>query len=209
MMKEKESKFLIFCHVLKNKILNDENLDLVKQSLKSNDFIILYDKEAIPTQLIDILSAWEKRFYSGETLDAVQQSTKCSEYIIVSNDKERSQDEIIDIIPLWNSVNFSIANPNEDYNSTDCLAPSLPNRQLISIFQNKDFFILHYKHGGIGHHHHIIWCSIQNNKISDIWICNTFNLIDNLPELKKEIENFTRTISLKNGKTIKQNYLCY
>lgn len=150
----------------KNKILNDENLDLVKQSLESNDFIISYDKEEIPKQLNDIFSA-------------------------------------------WNNEPFIIANPNEDFNSTDFVNDSLPNRQLISLFRNNDFLIINYKHGGFGFHHHIIWCKINENEINDIWICNTYNSIDNYSELRKEFVSFTRTTTLKNGKTIKQNYLCF
>lgn len=87
----------------KNKILNDENLDLVKESLGSNDFIISYDKEKIPKQLIDIFSVWQNR-------------------------------------------RFTIANTNEDFNSTDDLVNrSLPNRQLISLFRNNNFLIINYK----------------------------------------------------------------
>lgn len=147
--------------------MNDENLDLVKQSLESNDFIISPDKGKIPKELIDIFSSWQNK-------------------------------------------SFTIANPNEDFNSTDDLVNrSLPNRQLISLFRNNNFLIMNYKHGGFGFHYHIVWCKINEKGINDIWICSTDNIIDNIPELRKVLENFTRITTLKNGKTIKQNYLCF
>ncbi|WP_035657355.1 hypothetical protein [Flavobacterium seoulense] len=150
----------------KNRILNDENIELVKKSIEKNDFRISFDKAEIPKQLFEI-------FYK------------------------------------WKNDPFLIANPNEKFNATDEINNSLPNRQLTSIFQNKEYLILNYKHGGFGFHHHIIWCKIDNDKISDIWICTTSNHIDNYLILKENIENFTRIISLKNGQKIKLNSLCF
>lgn len=150
----------------KKRILNDENIELVKESIENNDFIISFDKAEIPKQLFEI-------FYK------------------------------------WKNDPFLIANPNESFNSTDEIKNYLPNRQLTSIFRNSKSLIINYKHGGIGFHHHIIWCKINDDRISDIWICTIPNLIDNYLMLKQNIESFTRIIYLKNGKTIKQNFLCF
>lgn len=150
----------------KTRILNDNSLELVKQSLARNNYVISFKKQDIPKQLIDILSQWR------------------------------------------NEV-FTIANPNENYNSTDAVNDSLPDRQLISIFRNNESVFIHYNHGGIGHHKHMIWCRIINKNITDIWICNSYQTITSFEKLKKEIKNFSRIISLKNGKKVKQNHLCY
>lgn len=64
---------------------------------------------------------------------------------------------------------FSIANPGQDYQATD-IVTGRPRRQLIAIFKNENYFIMTYNHGGRGHHEHIMYFQINNDKIIDFWV---------------------------------------
>lgn len=150
----------------KARIVNDESIEIVKKSLDSDDYIISFEKDEIPNQLIDVLTAWR------------------------------------------NEV-FTISNSNEIYDSTDTVDGSLPTRQLISIFRNKDSFFIQYNHGGIGHHKHLIWCSMFGDDIMNIWICNSKNLIKDIEGLRNELDNFSRTVVLSNGEVMINNTLCF
>jgi hypothetical protein len=71
-------------------------------------------------------------------------------------------------IKSWDEK-FSIVNPGQDYQSTD-IVTGQPRRQLIAIFKNKNYFIMTYNHGGYGHHRHIMYFQIDDDKIIDFWV---------------------------------------
>lgn len=65
---------------------------------------------------------------------------------------------------------FKLANPTQTYEATDLVSGRKPRRQLIAIFKNENYFIMTYNHGGRGHHRHIMYFQIDDDKIVDFWV---------------------------------------
>jgi hypothetical protein len=65
--------------------------------------------------------------------------------------------------------NFSIANPNEQYNSTDVFTEGLPSRQLLFLGTSEDVFAMTYLLGGFGTSAHIIFIKFKDDQIVDLW----------------------------------------
>ncbi len=65
---------------------------------------------------------------------------------------------------------FKLANPGQYYEATDIVSGRHPRRQLIAIFKSEKYFIMTYNHGGYGHHRHIMYFQIDNDKVIDFWV---------------------------------------
>lgn len=154
------------------------------------------------------ITLWQKRILNDVSLVEVKHSLGCDDYVI-SFEKEDIPSELISILSNWRDERFIIANTDEEYNLTDCEDDSLPFRKLISVIRNEEYAFISYHHGGIGYHTHILWCKISDNNIIDIWICNSYNENVRINDIKKELENFSRIILLKDGRRVKQNYMCF
>jgi len=150
---------------------------------------------------------WEQKIVTDKDLSAVKECSK--EQYKVFYDKSMIPKELLKILDGWSEEHITFANPKEDYNSTDNVNSSLPERQIISIFRNSRFMFILYNHGGIGFHRHIIWCQWDGHKITNIWICNCNKKITNLKGLRSYLATFSRVIKLKDGRLVNLNYLCY
>jgi hypothetical protein len=77
------------------------------------------------------------------------------------------------IKPVLNQLSkdeFTIANPNADWNCCDgSWDEKLPNRQLIFQAKSKNLFLIYYLKGGIGVNQNLILINYQNNTILDFW----------------------------------------
>lgn len=130
-----------------------------------------------------------------KTIILVYTSLTCSGQLYKYNEKDvvenKSVDSIIDVIDkqelkLYKDKNeipkiirrtikswdnkFSLSNPGKNYEATDMISSGRPRRQLIAIFKNEKYFIMTYNHGGRGHHRHIMYFQIDNEKVVDFWV---------------------------------------
>ena len=78
--------------------------------------------------------------------------------------------------------NFSIANPGENWQSTDVIIEELPNRQLIYLGVGENLIVLAYYSGGIGESEHILVFRYHDKDIIDFWCGNV------LKDVKTKIE---------------------
>jgi len=92
--------------------------------------------------------------------------------------------QIIDTLKSWNK-DFSFANPDETFRSTDVIRdPKMPCRQIMIILKSSHNIFITYKHGGIGFHHHILWAKFDGENLVDLWIGVTFKEINDLEKVK-------------------------
>jgi len=148
------------------------------------------------------------RILSDKNLSNVQKSFINNSFLI-STDKESIDPCILKFLSKLNKKTFQIANPDHPYNATDNVDETLPNRQLRLLFKTKNVCFIEYAHGGIGFHYHIAWFELKNNKVTDFWICNSAKEVKNIRELKKLINTFDRRITLRDGRKIASNRLCF
>jgi hypothetical protein len=67
------------------------------------------------------------------------------------------------------SHGFSVANPGEDWQCC-CTSPrTLPKRQMEFYAMSKQTFMIVYKTGGRGVSTHILFLSLNNNSVTDLW----------------------------------------
>jgi len=148
------------------------------------------------------------RILSDKNLSNVQKSFINNSFLI-SSDKESIDPCILKFLSKLYKKTFQIANPDQPYNATDNVDETLPNRQLRLLFKTKNVCFIEYAHGGIGFHYHIAWFELKNNKVTDFWICNSAKEVKNIRELKKLINTFDRRITLRDGRKIASNRLCF
>jgi hypothetical protein len=148
------------------------------------------------------------RILSDKNLSNVQKSFINNSFLI-STDKESIDPCILKFLSKLYKKTFQIANPDQPYNATDNVDETLPNRQLRLLFKTKNVCFIEYAHGGIGFHYHIAWFELKNNKVTDFWICNSAKEVKNIRELKKLINTFDRRITLRDGRKIASNRLCF
>lgn len=73
-----------------------------------------------------------------------------------------------------------------------------PKRELISIFKNKNHFIMTYQHSGRGRHTHIMYFQFLDNKVKEFWVGFgnvTGHDMDNIQGIRTWLE--TRTSELQ------------
>jgi len=85
---------------------------------------------------------------------------------------------------------FSIANPNENWQSTDVVFnKNLPYRQLIYLGNGKTMTLIVYYRGGFGKSTHILIIKHKNEEITDLWCGVGFKIPDN----KEKIIEFIKS----------------
>lgn len=145
---------------------------------------------------------------SDKHISKVQKSINTGSFEI-SNNTNSIDPCIFHFLSKLNESKFQLANPDQPYNVTDVVDSSLPDRQLKTLYIAKNSCFMIYAHGGgAGFHYHIAWFELKANKVADFWICDSFKQLNNIGELKTFINSFDRTITLKNGRKFKSNYLC-
>jgi hypothetical protein len=64
---------------------------------------------------------------------------------------------------------FSMANPGEKFEATDnILDETLPERRLLWAGRLPNYYLLHYEHGGIGLHQHVVIVSYSDPKTAKV-----------------------------------------
>jgi hypothetical protein len=92
------------------------------------------------------------------------------ESVVTKNDTKFIPDFIRNSILCW-VREFSIANPDEPFQTTDHIFPGkkLARRQLTYLGISEHHIILSYKRGGIALENHILLFKIEGQKILDLW----------------------------------------
>ena len=125
---------------------------------------------------------WERKILQTENFENMRTGIQRDQFEVL-NDKTQIPESLIEllsehdpseqILGIRNLINFS--NPDEKYRSTDVVYDAkLPSRQIMLLAKNSNQILLTYKHGGMGHHHHILWCELTNNQVTGLWIGYTF-----------------------------------
>ena len=84
--------------------------------------------------------------------------------------------------------NFSIANPEEDWQSTDVVFDkNLPDRQLIYLGVGENITLMAYYMGGFGITRRVLIIKHENEKITDFWCGRCTN-----PKSKEDIIEFIK-----------------
>ena len=98
---------------------------------------------------------------------------------------------IRDALNNWTDDNFSIANPNEEWQSTDIIFDTtLPNRNLLYMGIGENIFLISYYLGGnIGTSRHILIIKHENEKITDFWCGSSLESLDKKLEILEYIRN--------------------
>jgi len=65
---------------------------------------------------------------------------------------------------------FTLANPNEDYQSGCIISKKLPARQLIAFARSENFFFIDYLRGGWGVYTTLLILKLKNGRIVDLWV---------------------------------------
>lgn len=95
-----------------------------------------------------------------------------------------------------NKGEFSIGNPNENYNKTDVVLDSLPMRQLKLLSKRNNEWRIGYVQGGFGKHYYFAQCTIQNDSIFNFKFTDSNRVFGNNDTIDKYIKE--NKISLKN-----------
>ncbi len=74
---------------------------------------------------------------------------------------------------------FEIADPDEDYNTTDVINDALPTRKLILLARKGEQWRMTYAEGGFGKKYVYTECKIRSDSIFDFGITQTLLRIDN------------------------------
>ena len=92
---------------------------------------------------------------------------------------------------ISNTNDLKIANPNEQFNATDNLIDSLPDKQLVFIANNKDKWRLVYIQGGFGKYFVLHECVIKNDSIINLKKVESVQAIRNMGDFDKVIRRNT------------------
>ena len=109
----------------------------------------------------------KKRILENINLDSFLTEFK-TEQFVVNNDKKSIPKHIkkeLDCITL----EFSIANPNEEYQVGCIVEKDIPKRQLIFLAKSEDILVMTYATGGIGSSTHFLFIKYNSEKIIDLW----------------------------------------
>jgi hypothetical protein len=92
------------------------------------------------------------------------------ESLIAKNNITSIPEVVRKAIDCWKNE-FSMANPNEAFQTTDALpgGKKLPWRQLTYLGVSNHYLILTYKYGGTGLVNHILLFRFNNSRILDFW----------------------------------------
>ena len=85
-------------------------------------------------------------------------------------------------------ASFSMANPDEKYQVTDVIVEEgLPDRRLIFAAKSKDYVLLSYEQGGIGHGYHVLLFKISGSTARMAWRAASYDKTSTLAELGSAI----------------------
>ena len=89
--------------------------------------------------------------------------------------------------------NFSIVNPNQEYQATDVVYKKLPNRKLIFLATSKDMIAMTYLIGGFAESTHVLFIQFHDKKIVDLWtgpcirdLKSTSEILDYIREVRNK-----------------------
>lgn len=86
--------------------------------------------------------------------------------------------------------NFKIVNPKDNFQATDLVInKNLPWRQLRFLGKSGKFWIMTYKHGGVGLHYHFIVCEIVNNDIKMFRTGVSTSNLETISQIKEALSN--------------------
>lgn len=130
--------------------------------------------------------------YSQDTLDFNQHAL-----LFMSKNPLTTFNKVEDIPPIFinyldsiKNKGFQIANPGEEYNSTDLVIyPNKPFRRLCSIFQVDEQWMICYEHGGIGSNVKVIFFKLNNSHIEEFSAFVIYKEIFSQKDLIDFIEN--------------------
>ncbi|UKB77599.1 hypothetical protein [Chryseobacterium sp. MEBOG07] len=89
------------------------------------------------------------------------------------------------------SGDFSIANPDKEYQSSCIYEKNMPRRQLLFLAKSKDILILTYATGGIGSTTHFLFIKYDSKQILDLWTGVTMGIFK--PESLKSIIKYIQS----------------
>ncbi|NMR34855.1 hypothetical protein HIO71_11720 [Chryseobacterium aquaticum] len=88
---------------------------------------------------------------------------------VVFNDKNKIPEQIKDFFQAAENGEIEIANPDEEFNTTDVVTkPNLPFRQLRLLEKKNELWRMVYIQGGIGKSYQFYEFKIQGDTISDV-----------------------------------------
>ncbi|MDB5257334.1 MAG: hypothetical protein JWM14_2029 [Chitinophagaceae bacterium] len=152
---------------------------------------------------------WRKKIISDTSLTVIRHALEKNDYT-VGFDTSMIPKDLAPILSKWAEEQFILANPGDLFNATDVIDDaSLPSRRLIAVYSNENHTFITYEHGGTGFHKHIIWCKTDHNEITDLWICNYLGSINGKIQLVEFLNKFKRAVTLKNGRTVRNSYVCF
>lgn len=111
-----------------------------------------------------------------------------NEKFVIYNDKNSIPKHIkkeLDCI----ASEFSIANPDEEYQAGCIVEKDIPKRQLIFLAKNDDILVLSYATGGIGSSTHFLFIKYNSESIIDLWTGVGMGIIKH-----KSLEEITKYI---------------
>ena len=84
--------------------------------------------------------------------------------------------------------NFSIADPGQNWQSTDVIVEKLPARQLIYLGIGKNITLITFLKGGVGESEHILIIKYEGQRIIDFWCGNILSRVDNKADIIKYLK---------------------
>jgi hypothetical protein len=128
----------------------------------------------LPLALLTLVSCG-RQFYKFNENDILT-NKHVNEIISVTKDNDLKLYKTMDDIPeiVTKTINswgdkFFIVDSTYSYQPADFIKWG-PKRELISIFKNKDYFIMTYEHTGRGRHTHIMYFQFLDKKIKEFWV---------------------------------------
>src|SRR5690349_21327491 len=103
------------------------------------------------------------RILKDRNLDSLLTGLQLEEFQIF-NDKKDIPITIRRQLACLSRDGFSLANPNENYQSGCIISKKLPVRQLIAFGRSKNFFIIDYLRGGWGTYTTLVILKLQNDR---------------------------------------------
>jgi hypothetical protein len=129
------------------------------------------------------------RILGNKNLDSFLQDLKTDSFKI-TNDKKDIPEFIQRQLDCY-ANGFSIANPDQPYQSTDVIiTEGLPWRQLTFLAKSSTFLIMRYNIGGIGVSSHVVLIRFNKDKITDLWKGGWSSEIKNINDVVKYLERY-------------------
>jgi hypothetical protein len=109
------------------------------------------------------------RILKDRNLDSLLVGLRMEDFQIFNN-KKKIPAAIMQQLVCLSRDGFTLANPNEDYQSGCIISKKLPARQLIAFGRSENFFIIDYLRGGGGTYTTLIILKLKDERIIDLWM---------------------------------------